>query len=157
MVQCTAHIWNTLCYSCTLLLVKCYCCSMYSCVCLFVWRQKNLFLFKKTTKSSVSAQHARSHARKMQWIHPANLSPHKAHSTLVLYMCYYKKYCTCAVMHSNTFTPYLVNSVCCGSLYGNNRVCSAASWAKQQSRKHRHVGTGSTNAREVELTFQARK
>lgn len=148
MVQCTAHIWNTLCYSCTLLLVKCNCCSMYSCACLFVWRQKNLFLLKKTTKSSVSAQHARSRARKMQWIHPANLSPHKAHSTLVLYMCYYKKYCTCAVMHSNTFTPYLVNSVCCGSLYGNRALTGFAVLQAELSNK---AGSTDMLAQEVQM------
>lgn len=90
-------------------------------MCVFVCvkaKKKSIFTQKNYKIKCFSAQHAKSHARKMQWIHPANLSPHKAHSTL--YMCYYKKYCTCAVMHSNTsnFIPYLVNSVCCGSLYG---------------------------------------
>lgn len=122
----------------------------YVCMCVFVCvkAKKSLFTPKKTTKSSVSAQHARSHARKMQWIHPANLSPHKAHSTLVLYMCYYKKYCTCAVMHSNTFTPYLVNSVCCGSLYGNKALTGFAVLQAELSNK---AGSTDMLAQEVQM------
>lgn len=64
--------------------------------------------------------------------------------------------------HSNTsnFSPYLVNSVCCGSLYGNKALTGFAVLRAELSNKQEaqtSFGTGSTNAREVELTFQARK